>query len=118
MNHRYLSVAIIVAALAGCAKDPVPVGSRAGTPITVLPSLPMPEAGDVVRSTRSSFIGPFTELRVEVFGVEEMQRDIMTDGDGNFSFPLAGMIAAAGLELLEEETEPYFNCAVSRFTSR
>ena len=31
---------------------------------------------------------------------------------------MRGMIAAAGLELLEEETEPYFNCAVSRFTSR
>lgn len=96
MNHRYLSVALVVAALAGCAKDPVPVASRLGTPITVLPSLPMPEASDVVRSTRSSFIGPFTELRVEVFGVEEMQRDIMTDGDGNFSFPLAGTISAAG----------------------
>ncbi|WP_411338712.1 polysaccharide biosynthesis/export family protein [Sphingopyxis sp. J-6] len=64
--------------------------------MTVLPELPQPEAGDVVRSTRSSFIGPFSELRVEVFGVPEMQRDIMTDGEGNFSFPLAGRIAAAG----------------------
>ena len=31
-----------------------------------------------------------------MFGVPEMQRDIMTDGEGNFSFPLAGRIAAAG----------------------
>lgn len=58
--------------------------------------LPQPEASDVIRSTRLAFVGPFTELRVEVFGVAEMQRDIMTDGEGNFSFPLVGNIAAAG----------------------
>jgi polysaccharide export outer membrane protein len=96
MNRRYIPVIVILAALAGCAKDAPPVASVPGSPVTKLAALPMPEASDVVRSTRSSFIGPFTELRVEVFGVEEMQRDIMTDGDGNFSFPLVGTVAAAG----------------------
>ena len=49
-----------------------------------------------MRSTRPAFIGPFSELRVDVFGVPEMQRDIMTDGEGNFAFPLIGVVAAAG----------------------
>lgn len=43
-----------------------------------------------------AFVGPFNELRVEVFGVGEMQRDVMTDGEGNFAFPLIGKIDAAG----------------------
>ncbi|WP_447759723.1 polysaccharide biosynthesis/export family protein [Sphingopyxis panaciterrae] len=58
--------------------------------------MPQPEASDVVRSTRPAYFGPFSELRVEVFGVPDMQRDIMADGEGNFSFPLVGTIAAAG----------------------
>lgn len=82
--------------IAGCVKDPPPVASVPGTPVTALTELPEPEAPDVIRSTRASFVGPFTELRVEVFNVPEMQRDIMTDGEGNFSFPLVGVIAAAG----------------------
>ena len=82
--------------LGACLKAPPPVASNPSFNITQLPSLPEPEGGDVVRSTRLSFIGPFSELRVEVFGVPDMQRDIMTDGEGNFSFPLVGTVAAAG----------------------
>lgn len=96
MKSFHIPIVLALTLVAGCAKDPPPVGSAPNSPVTVLPELPQPEAGDVVRSTRSSFIGPFSELRVEVFGVPEMQRDIMTDGEGNFSFPLAGRIAAAG----------------------
>lgn len=92
---RFLAIAVLTL-LAACAKDPPPVASAPNSPVTVLPDLPQPEASDVVRSTRLSFVGPFSELRVEVFGVPEMQRDIMTDGEGNFSFPLVGTVAAAG----------------------
>jgi Periplasmic protein involved in polysaccharide export len=95
IKFRYTFV-LIAALLLGCAKDPPPVASVPNGPIARLAELPAPEASDVVRSTRTSFIGPFTELRVEVFGVADMQRDIMTDGDGNFAFPLVGTIAAAG----------------------
>nr|WP_166940785.1 polysaccharide biosynthesis/export family protein [Sphingopyxis panaciterrae] len=93
---RFFLCFAAVSLLAGCAKDAPPVASAPDTPITVLASLPPPEASDVIRSTRLAFVGPFTELRVEVFGVDEMQRDIMTDGEGNFSFPLVGNVAAAG----------------------
>lgn len=72
------------------------MASLPGSPVTKLVDLPQPEAGDVVRSTRLAYVGPFSELRVEVFGVPDMQRDIMTDGEGNFAFPLVGTIAAAG----------------------
>lgn len=88
--------AISTILVSGCAKDAPPVASVPNAPVSILATLPEPEAGDVVRSTRSAFVGPFSELRVEVFGVPEMQRDIMADGEGNFSFPLVGAVAAAG----------------------
>jgi polysaccharide biosynthesis/export protein len=96
MNRYLTSLLIVAASLTGCAKDPPPVASAPNSPITALSELPLPEAADVIRSTRLAFVGPFTELRIEVFGVPEMQRDIMTDGEGNFAFPLVGTVAAAG----------------------
>lgn len=96
MTRFCCSLILIVATLGACAKSAPPVASAPNSPVQILASLPEPEAPDVVRSTRLAYIGPFTELRVEVFGVQDMQRDIMTDGKGNFSFPLAGNIAAAG----------------------
>lgn len=96
---------VVAALLAGCAKSAPPVASVAGSPVTALTDLPRPEAGDVVRSTRSAYVGPFSELRVEVFGVPDMQRDIMADGEGNFAFPLVGTIAAAGKTPAEISSE-------------
>lgn len=96
MTSFRLCFAAAILLVAGCAKDPPPVASAPDTPITKLAELPQPEASDVIRSTRLAFIGPFTELRIEVFGVEEMQRDVMADGEGNFAFPLIGKVEAAG----------------------
>lgn len=96
MTRRLACAIIAISLFAGCAKDPPPVASVPNGPVTKLDDLPQPEAADVVRSTRSAFVGPFSELRVEVFGVPEMQRDVMADGEGNFAFPLIGTVAAAG----------------------
>lgn len=96
MKRIQYCLILAVAALGACAKSGPPVASAPGSPVQLLSELPEPEAPDVVRSTRLAYIGPFTELRVEVFGVQDMQRDILTDGKGNFSFPLVGTIAAAG----------------------
>ena len=96
MTPSRASVFLALALLAGCARSAPPVASSPDSPVTILQTLPQPEAQDVVRSTRMAFVGPFSELRVEVFGVPDMQRDIMTDGEGNFAFPLVGTVAAAG----------------------
>lgn len=91
-----LSLAFMAVLLAGCARSIPPVASVPNAPVTPLTELPRPEAADVIRSTRLAFVGPFTELRIEVFGVADMQRDIMTDGEGNFAFPLVGNMEGAG----------------------
>jgi len=96
MKHLVSCTLISLMLLTGCARSIPPVASVPNGPITLLASLPEPESSDVVRSTRPAYFGPFSELRVEVFGVPDMQRDIMTDGEGNFSFPFVGVVAAAG----------------------
>lgn len=95
INFRIIA-AIMLMLPAGCVKSPPPVASAPNSPVTAMKMLPEPSAKDMVRSARLAFVGPFNELRVEVFGVEEMQRDIMTDGEGNFTFPLIGLVPAAG----------------------
>src|SRR3546814_4840835 len=106
MNRNLVIGALVVLAASGCAKDAPPVASAPGSPVTLLPSLPQPQAGDVIRSTRLAFVGPFTELRIEVFGVDEMQRVIMTDEEGHFAFTLLGTVAADGkkTEIIAQET--------------
>ena len=94
-SFRFIA-AIMLMLVAGCAHSPAPVASNPNSPVIAMNALPTPDAKDMVRSARLSFVGPFNELRVEVFGVEEMQRDIMTDGEGNFTFPLIGLVPAAG----------------------
>ena len=94
--NKILFAAVAVSLLTACVKSAPPVASVPNGPVTKLAELPKPEASDVIRSTRPAFVGPFSELRVEVFGVPDMQRDVMADGEGNFAFPLIGTIAAAG----------------------
>jgi polysaccharide export outer membrane protein len=96
MQYYHIALALVAMPLAGCAGSPPPVASAPGTSITSLTDLPAPAAADAVRATRQAFIGPFNELRIEVFGVPDLQRDIMTDGEGQFTFPLVGALDAAG----------------------
>ena len=44
-------------------------------------------------------------LKVTVFGVPELTRDVTVDTDGTFDFPLVGRIKAAGLPVRAVETE-------------
>ncbi|MDZ3831686.1 MAG: polysaccharide biosynthesis/export family protein [Sphingopyxis sp.] len=96
MNRFIVSSVAAAVLLSGCAKGRAPVASVPNAPTTLLSDLPKPAGSDVMRSTRMAYVGPFSELRVEVFGVPELQRDVMADGEGNFSFPLVGAVAAAG----------------------
>lgn len=98
MNRFSVCTLLVAALLAGCADKTPPISSVPNAPTTLITEMPVPESSDAVRSTRSAFIGAFSELRVEVFGVPEMQRDVLTDGEGNFAFPLIGTVAAAGLK--------------------
>jgi polysaccharide export outer membrane protein len=87
--------AFALLALAACSgKQPVATVPASG--VTLLEALPQPTSGDAQQATRQTYIGSFTELTIDVYGVSDLQRDILTDGEGKFSFPLVGTLEGAG----------------------
>lgn len=59
--------------------------------------LPAPERTDLFEQNRAYLIGPFDKLTIDVFGIEELSRkEVQTDASGRMSFPLAGIVEAAG----------------------
>ena len=66
--------------------------------------LPPPEAMDLFELNRPYLIGPFDKLLIDVFGIEELStKEVQTDAGGRISFPLAGIIEAAGKTPAEVE---------------
>lgn len=59
--------------------------------------LPAPKRSDLLAASRPYLIGPFDKLRIDVFGVEDLQKDVQIDASGRLSFPLIGVLEASGL---------------------
>ena len=60
-------------------------------------ALPTPTRGDVLGEGRPYLIGPFDKLVIDVFGIDELsKKEVQTDASGRISFPLAGVVEAAG----------------------
>lgn len=99
MARLWLIALSLVFGLSGCASMYGGGKERIANPaIQVLDtqSLPEPTAGDLYGPTRPYLVGPFDKLRIEVFGVPELTRDVQADASGQISFPLIGQIDAAG----------------------
>ena len=59
-----------------------------------------------LRKSRPYLIGPFDKLQIDVFGIDELsEKEVQTDASGRISFPLAGIIEAAGKTPGEVEIE-------------
>ena len=86
---------IVLGLLAGCAGKIQPIGGAASV---------VPVQTDAMPEPVQSFAGgpgqyqlqAFDKLRIEVFGVETLQRTVSVDGDGRFAFPLVGQLQASG----------------------
>ena len=86
--------AVLFLALAACSSGPL---GGPGVVVAGAGGLPPPTRADLVSSSRPYLIGPFDKLHIDVFGIEEMQRDVQIDASGRLSFPLIGVVEAAGL---------------------
>jgi polysaccharide export outer membrane protein len=96
---------VAIASLSGCA-GPSALGGGQGIQVISGTSLPSPDRGDLLSETRPYLIGPFDRLTIDVFGVEELSaREVQTDASGRISFPLAGIVEAAGRTPAEIEDE-------------
>jgi polysaccharide biosynthesis/export protein len=80
-------------------------GSNAGQ-VVQSTNLPPPDRTDLTELNRPYLIGPFDKLIIDVFGIEELsKKEVQTDAGGRISFPLAGIVEAAGRTPAElEET--------------
>ena len=91
---RILFSALALMVLSGCAGAP-PLGGP-GVEVVSASSLPQPTRADLSANTRPYLIGPFDKLKIDVFGVEDLKRDVQIDASGRLSFPLIGVVEAAG----------------------
>lgn len=82
-----LSLAFI---LPGCATDRT-YGSAPGIEIAELEELPAPRIENLY------VIGPQEALEIEVVGAERLSGTYLTDGEGQVSFPLIGLLGLDGL---------------------
>lgn len=67
--------------------------------VTVVDSkgLPEPTRMDLLSSNRPYLIGPFDKLKIDVFGIDDLSKEVQIDASGRLSFPLIGVVEAAGL---------------------
>ncbi len=82
--------------LSACAGSSI-VGSSPNVTLVEADSLPAPARSDLLTDTRPYLIGPFDKLKIDVFGVEELTREVQIDASGRLSFPLVGVVEASGL---------------------
>lgn len=84
------------ALLQGCGNGPALVG-RPGLTISSFAELPPPNRSDLISADRPYMLGPFDKISIDVFGVEDLQKEVQADASGRISFPLIGTVEAAGL---------------------
>ena len=106
------SAILTLALLAGCAGSKpmgplaTPAGPSSGVTLLQSNAMPEPQREDIVAQARPYLIGPFDRLTIDVFGIPELsQREVQADAGGRVSFPLAGVIEAAGKTPGEVEQE-------------
>ena len=96
MKTQFLSAlaSAISLSVAGCAGSPT-LGP-ASNAVAVQQELPTPDPLQTARIQRTFVLGPFDEIKVNVFGAAELAREGMIDSSGYFSMPLLGQVVAAG----------------------
>jgi len=97
-------VVLLASSLAACAGGGRALGGDPSIKVVGGAVLPMPERADIISANRPYLIGPFDKLIIDVFGIEELsKKEVQTDASGRISFPLAGVVEAAGKTPAEVE---------------
>ncbi len=81
------------------------MGGGSDVSVVSTAGLPEPTRGDLLSSNRPYLIGPFDKLKIDVFGIEDLSKEVQIDASGRLSFPLIGVVEASGLtpgELADE----------------
>jgi len=93
----FILAGLLATCVAGCnGTPPLQNPSPNLTVVEYQSSMPLPTAADLVVTGRPYLVGPFDKLKVDVFGVDDLRREVQTDASGNFLFPLIGVVEAGG----------------------
>lgn len=97
MNNRVFSCGVLIAALAvsACSSE-----RFAGRPdLTVFDGKPLPEPvrEDLVIPARPYVIGSSDQLTIDVFGIDELSKNVTVDLTGQIALPLVGSLKVAGM---------------------
>lgn len=86
---------MLMLATPACAGNPKIMGTQT---LSIVPGneLPAPTRADYLFEGEPFLIGPLDKLRIDVFGIEELTKEIQADASGNITFPFIGTIKAAG----------------------
>lgn len=98
---QFLLIAFLSLVLAACASGG---GSRAG----MAKSLPPPDttsSSGAYQGANDYRIGGQDLLNISVFGVEELNKDVRVNSNGQISLPLVGSVMAGGRTIPELESE-------------
>jgi polysaccharide biosynthesis/export protein len=106
MQKRFC-VMFFSAMLASCGSSQLgSTGTASDVTVVQQGALPEPMRVDLFEQNRPYLIGPFDKLTIDVFGIEELStKEVQTDAGGRISFPLAGIMEAAGKTPSELEVE-------------
>lgn len=98
LTTKCLIAAIGFVVTSACASGPRVIGGAAGLQVLPASELPAPRGRDFVLPSNPSILGPTDVVEVTVVGVEWLTaREYRIDPNGDISFPLVGVVAAAGL---------------------
>ena len=86
---------VMLGLLGGCAGAIKPIGGAPALTTVDASAMPVPTAA-TPGGPGQFRIQAFDKLRIEVFGIETLQRSVAVDGDGRVAFPLVGQLQAQG----------------------
>ena len=101
---KRFSVLLLAIFLTSCAGQTI-LGDSPDVTVVSSDGLPEPTRVDLLSSNRAYLIGPFDKLKIDVFGIEDLSKEVQIDASGRLSFPLIGVVKASGLtpgELADE----------------
>ncbi|MBD8679939.1 polysaccharide export protein [Sphingomonas sp. CFBP 13720] len=94
---RTTSAVLLFATLLSACADRVPLETTSNlTVVSESGVLPAPTRNDLVAADRPSLIGPLDTIKVDVFNVPDLEREMQVDASGRISMPLVGTIKASG----------------------
>ena len=101
--RRLTWLVLMLFLLSSCAGSQA-LGGAKSVKVLTSTELPPPQRSDLIAQDRPYLIGPFDKLLIDVFGIDELsKKEVQTDASGRISFPLAGVVEAAGRTPAEVE---------------